>query len=36
VELFDDEPPAKEACYYVRVFQEDGHLAWTSPIWIKP
>ena len=22
--------------YYVRVIQEDGHLAWSSPIWVGP
>jgi hypothetical protein len=21
--------------YYVRVMQEDGHMAWSSPIWIE-
>ena len=20
--------------YYLRVLQEDGHMAWSSPIWI--
>ena len=24
------------AFYYVRVFQVDGEMAWSSPIWITP
>ena len=28
----DKEPPF--AYYYLRVVQEDGHMAWSSPIWI--
>lgn len=28
----DKKPPF--AYYYLRVTQEDGHMAWTSPIWI--
>ena len=28
----DDRPPF--AYYYMRVVQEDGHIGWTSPIWI--
>lgn len=28
----DDRPPF--AFYYLRVIQEDGHVGWTSPIWI--
>lgn len=28
----DKEPPF--AYYYIRVTQEDGHMAWGSPIWI--
>jgi hypothetical protein len=24
-----------ESWYYVRVLQEDGQLAWSSPIWIR-
>jgi hypothetical protein len=26
---------AEEAWYYVRVLQEDGQLAWSSPIWVE-
>lgn len=25
----------KDAVYYVRVLQTDGHMAWTSPIYVK-
>jgi len=25
----------RESWYYVRVEQEDGQLAWSSPIWVK-
>lgn len=28
----DDRPPF--VYYYMRVMQADGHLAWTSPIWV--
>ena len=28
----DERPPF--AYYYLKVVQEDGHIAWTSPIWI--
>jgi hypothetical protein len=26
----------EKAWYYVRVLQQDGQLAWSSPIWIEP
>jgi hypothetical protein len=26
--------PGKLYCYYIRVRQDDGHLAWSSPNWI--
>ncbi len=32
----DPHPAAGENRYYVRVEQEDGNLAWSSPIWIVP
>jgi hypothetical protein len=32
---FRDETPAP-AFYYARVFQVDGELAWSSPIWVRP
>lgn len=28
----DERPPF--AYYYMRVLQEDGHIAWSSPIWV--
>lgn len=28
----DDKPPF--VYYYLRVVQEDGHIAWSSPIWV--
>jgi len=30
----DPHPAAGENRYYVRVEQEDGNLAWSSPVWI--
>ncbi|HTM49995.1 MAG TPA: CehA/McbA family metallohydrolase [Bryobacteraceae bacterium] len=29
------EPAAKPAMFYLRVFQQDGQRAWTSPIWLE-
>jgi hypothetical protein len=34
-EFTDANPPRGEAWYYVRVLQEDGQIAWTSPIWVR-
>lgn len=34
-EFTDQNPPEGESWYYVRVLQEDGQLAWSSPIWIQ-
>jgi len=43
---YDDMTPLKDVCvdakdklppfafYYLRITQEDGHMAWSSPIWI--
>ena len=31
----DREPGSGEAWYYVRAQQEDGQLAWGSPVWVK-
>lgn len=31
----DAHPAAGENRYYVRVEQEDGNLAWSSPVWIQ-
>ncbi len=30
----DNEPPPGESWYYIRVEQEDGELAWASPVWV--
>jgi hypothetical protein len=30
----DTSPRSGENWYYVRVEQEDGNIAWSSPIWI--
>ena len=27
--------PAKNGMYYLRVTQQDGHQAWTSPIYVR-
>lgn len=32
--LVDLAPPDRETFYYVRVFQKDGHMAWSSPFWV--
>lgn len=33
----DPEPPTEgSAFYYARVFQVDGEMAWSSPIWVDP
>jgi hypothetical protein len=43
---YDDLSPLEQVCidakdkkppfcyYYLRVLQEDGHMAWSSPIWV--
>lgn len=30
----DRHPVAGDAYYYVRVVQEDGHVAWATPVWV--
>jgi hypothetical protein len=32
----DDEPLQGPAFYYLRVIQADGHMAWSSPVWVGP
>ena len=32
----DDDGSAGDAFYYARVFQVDGEMAWSSPIWVRP
>jgi hypothetical protein len=34
-EWTDETFPAGEHSYYVRVLQDDGELAWGSPMWIR-
>lgn len=37
IEWTDPLPPKqKEHFYYIRVIQEDGQMAWSSPVWIRP
>jgi hypothetical protein len=31
----DREPSAGESYYYARVQQQDGQLAWSSPLWVR-
>jgi len=31
----DDQPERDEDSYYARVTQENGHTAWSSPIWVS-
>ena len=35
VEFVDREPPGGETYYYLRVIQEDGEIAWSSPVWLE-
>jgi len=35
VEWVDENINENESYYYVRVMQENGELAWSSPIWVK-
>jgi hypothetical protein len=32
----DGQPLKQQAYYYLRVIQEDGNMAWSSPIWVAP
>ena len=32
----DDTLSGEAAIYYLRVIQEDGHHAWSSPVWLDP
>jgi hypothetical protein len=31
----DQDFGAGDLYYYVRVMQEDGQIAWSSPVWVK-
>ncbi len=33
---FEDTPSAGAHYWYVRVWQADGEMAWSSPIWLRP
>lgn len=33
--VFEDLAEEADTYYYVRVEQNDGHLAWSSPIWVN-
>jgi hypothetical protein len=28
--------PSGEHYYYMHIVQDDGHMAWSSPIWVRP
>jgi hypothetical protein len=30
-----DTPPPGRSCYYARISQTNGQMAWTSPIWVE-
>ncbi|MBE9565598.1 MAG: DUF3604 domain-containing protein [Proteobacteria bacterium] len=32
---FRDEAPPGRNCYYLRVTQTNGQMAWTSPVWVE-
>ena len=32
--VYTDSEPADSSYYYIRVTQVDGHMAWSSPIWV--
>ncbi|MFO7956002.1 MAG: CehA/McbA family metallohydrolase [Candidatus Brocadiia bacterium] len=32
----DPEPPTDEHYYYLHVVQDDGQMAWSSPVWVMP
>jgi hypothetical protein len=36
IEWQDPVPPSGEHYYYLHIVQEDGQMAWSSPIWIRP
>ncbi|MBN1808049.1 MAG: hypothetical protein JW909_03210 [Planctomycetes bacterium] len=31
----DESPPPGESFYYMRVIQENGQAAWSSPVWVR-
>jgi len=32
----DPQPESERTPYYIRVTQTDGHMAWSSPVWVNP
>jgi len=32
--LEDPDPPAGTSWYYLKIVQEDGQMAWSSPVWV--
>ena len=35
IDWTDDKPIAGENRYYIRVEQQDGNMAWASPVWVQ-
>jgi hypothetical protein len=35
IDYMDKQSGPGESWYYARVMQEDGQLAWSSPIWVR-
>jgi len=33
--LEDDNPPEGESWYYAKIIQQDGQMAWSSPVWVS-
>ena len=33
--LEDDAPPGGESWYYAKIIQQDGQMAWSSPVWVE-
>jgi hypothetical protein len=36
VRWVDPIQPTDEHYYYLHVVQADGHMAWSSPVWVRP
>lgn len=35
LQWLDNDPPTGQNWYYVRIEQDDGELAWSSPMWVR-
>ncbi len=35
IEFVDQQPLDGQSFYYLRVTQDDGEIAWSSPVWIE-